>query len=69
MELITLVERAMQGDTTAFGHLVTQHWRFVYTICLSQVGHAAGAEDLTQEVFGRVSHDGTGRPGAPVHKS
>jgi RNA polymerase sigma factor (sigma-70 family) len=57
MDLITLVERATLGDATAFGHLVTQHWRFVYTICLSQVGHAAEAEDLTQEVFVRVSHD------------
>jgi RNA polymerase sigma-70 factor (ECF subfamily) len=57
MELIRLVELATQGDATAFGHLVTQHWRFVYTICLSQVGHAAEAEDLTQEVFVRVSQD------------
>jgi RNA polymerase sigma-70 factor (ECF subfamily) len=57
MELIILVERATQGDATAFDHLVTQHWRFVYTICLSQVGHAAEAEDLTQEVFVRMSHD------------
>ncbi|MBI3329897.1 MAG: sigma-70 family RNA polymerase sigma factor [Nitrospinae bacterium] len=56
-ELITLITRAMQGDGTAFAHLVTQHWRFVYTICLSQVGRAAEAEDLTQEVFVRVSHD------------
>jgi RNA polymerase sigma-70 factor (ECF subfamily) len=60
MDLMTLVERATQGDTTAFGHLVTRHWRFVYTICLSHVGHAAEAEDLTQEVFVRVSHDLTG---------
>ena len=60
MELIMLVERATQGDATAFGFLVTQHWRFVYTICLSQVEHAAEAEDLTQEVFVRVSHDLTG---------
>jgi RNA polymerase sigma factor (sigma-70 family) len=57
MELIMLVERATQGDATAFGSLVTQHWRFVYTICLSQVGRAAEAEDLTQEVFVQVSHD------------
>ena len=57
MEFITLVERARQGDATAFSHLVTQHWRFVYTICLSHVGHAADAEDLTQDVFVRVSHD------------
>ncbi len=57
MHLITLVERAARGDATAFGRLVTQHWRFVYTICLSQVGQGAEAEDLTQEVFIRVSHD------------
>jgi RNA polymerase sigma factor CnrH len=57
MELSTLIERATQGDTTAFGHLVTGHWRFVYTMCLSHVGDAAEAEDLTQEVFVRVSHD------------
>jgi len=55
MELITLVERATQGDAAAFGHLVTEHWRFVYTLCLSQVGQAADAEDLTQEVFVQVS--------------
>ena len=57
MELITLVERATRGDATAFGHLVTEHWRFVYTICLSQVGQAADAEDMTQEVFVQVFHD------------
>lgn len=60
MELTTLVERATQGDATAFEHLVTQHWGCVYTICLSQVGQAAQAEDLTQEVFMRVSR-GCGR--------
>jgi RNA polymerase sigma factor (sigma-70 family) len=36
---------------------VTAHWRFVYTICLSQVGHTAEAEDLTQEVFMQVARD------------
>jgi RNA polymerase sigma factor (sigma-70 family) len=55
MELITLVERAIQGDATALGHLVSEHWRFVYTVCLSQVGQAADAEDLTQEVFMQMS--------------
>jgi RNA polymerase sigma factor (sigma-70 family) len=57
MELSTLVEHARQGDATALGHLVTEHWRFVYTICLSQVRQGADAEDLTQEVFVRVSQD------------
>jgi RNA polymerase sigma-70 factor (ECF subfamily) len=57
MELISLVEQATQGDAAALGHLVTEHWRLVYTICLSQVGQAADAEDLTQEVFVQVPHD------------
>src|ERR671922_852293 len=57
MELSTLVEQARQGDATALGHLVTEHWRFVYTICLSQVKQGADAEDLTQEVFVRVAQD------------
>ena len=60
MELITLVERATQGDAAALGHLVTEYWRFVYLMCLSHVGHAADAEDLTQEVFIQVSHDVAG---------
>lgn len=55
--LTKLLERATRGDSTAFDQLVTRHWRFVYTICLSQVGHAAEAEDLTQEIFLRVSQD------------
>jgi len=57
MDLITLVKRAMQGDAEAFGTLVTEHWRFVYTICLSQVRQGADAEDLAQEVFIQVSQD------------
>jgi RNA polymerase sigma factor (sigma-70 family) len=52
-----MVERATQGDAAALGHLVTEHWRFVYTMCLSHVGQAADAEDLTQEVFMQVAHD------------
>ena len=57
MDLITLVERATQGNADALGHLVTEHWRFGYTICLSHVGHTADAEDLTQEVFMQVAYD------------
>jgi RNA polymerase sigma-70 factor (ECF subfamily) len=60
MDLITLVERATQGDVAALGHLVTEHWRFVYTMCLSHVGHMADAEDLTQEVFMQVAQDVAG---------
>jgi RNA polymerase sigma-70 factor, ECF subfamily len=47
----------MQGDATALGRLVTDHWRFVYTTCLSHVSHAADAEDPTPEGFVQVSQD------------
>jgi RNA polymerase sigma-70 factor (ECF subfamily) len=57
---LSLVERATQGDAAALDHLVTEHWRFVYTMCLSHVGHTADAEDLTQEVFIQMSHDVAG---------
>jgi DNA-directed RNA polymerase specialized sigma24 family protein len=57
MELSTLVERPRQGQATALSRLVAAHWRFVYTICPSQVRQAADAEDLTQEVFVRASRD------------
>jgi DNA-directed RNA polymerase specialized sigma24 family protein len=57
MDLITLVERAIHGDPAALGHLVTEHWRFVYTMCLSHVGHTADTEDLTQEVFMQLAQD------------
>jgi hypothetical protein len=57
MELVTLVIRAMQGDKMAFDHLVAQYWHFVYTICLSQVGYAAEATELTQEVLVRIYRD------------
>jgi RNA polymerase sigma-70 factor, ECF subfamily len=60
MDLITLVERATQGDAAALSHLVTEHWRFVYTMCLSHVGQTADAEDLTQEVFMQVAQDVAG---------
>jgi RNA polymerase sigma factor (sigma-70 family) len=46
-----------QDYSELFFHMVTQYWHFVYPICLSQVGHAAEAKDLTQEVFVRIYHD------------
>ena len=43
--------RAQAGDHQAFAQLYTLHKRRVYSLCLSMVGNAAEAEDLTQEAF------------------
>jgi len=55
--LEALVERAAQGDGSAFGQLVSRCWGLVYAICLDEVGRPIDAEDLTQEVFVRVHRD------------
>jgi RNA polymerase sigma-70 factor (ECF subfamily) len=56
-DLTTLVQRAVEGDASAFSALVARYRGLVYAICLSQVGQAAEAQDLTQEVFVRVYRD------------
>jgi len=55
--LEALVERAAQGDGSAFGQLVSRCWGLVYAICLGEVGRPTDAEDLTQEVFVQVHRD------------
>ncbi|MBB6049895.1 RNA polymerase sigma factor [Armatimonas rosea] len=46
-----LVRRAKNGDTAAFGALLTRHSRRVYNLLLRLTGSPALAEDLTQETF------------------
>ena len=46
-----LVRRAKNGDTAAFGALLTRHSRRVYNLLLRLTDNAALAEDLTQETF------------------
>ena len=47
-----VVERAKNGDITAFGELYTLYKTPVYNLCFRLTkGAAADAEDLTQEVF------------------
>ena len=50
-----VVERAKNGDITAFGELYTLYKTPVYNLCFRLTkGAAADAEDLTQEVFLQV---------------
>jgi RNA polymerase sigma-70 factor (ECF subfamily) len=56
-DLTTIVRQAIKGDKSAFSELVSRHRGLVYAICLSQVGQATEAQDLTQEVFVRVHRD------------
>jgi RNA polymerase sigma-70 factor, ECF subfamily len=46
-----LIERAKQGDETAFQALYDKHKRRVYSLCLRMTSNTAEAEDLAQEAF------------------
>jgi RNA polymerase sigma-70 factor, ECF subfamily len=46
-----LVVRAREGDTEAFGELVTRHQTAVFRAALAALGSPADAEDVTQEAF------------------
>jgi RNA polymerase sigma-70 factor (ECF subfamily) len=45
------IQRATEGDPTAFECLYRSHCKRVYAVCLRMVGNTADAEDLTQEAF------------------
>jgi RNA polymerase sigma-70 factor (ECF subfamily) len=49
-----LIGRAQQGDTAAFGVLMTRHAPFVYNLALRTVGDPQEAEDMAQETFIRA---------------
>jgi RNA polymerase sigma-70 factor (ECF subfamily) len=49
-----VVRRAMDGDSGAWAEMVRAHHKRVYGLCYRFTGHAADAEDLTQEVFLKV---------------
>src|ERR1700682_5329007 len=46
-----VIQRARQGDRTAFEYLYRLHSRRVYAVCLRMVTDPTDAEDLTQEAF------------------
>jgi RNA polymerase sigma-70 factor (ECF subfamily) len=45
------IQRAREGDPSAFEYLYRLHSRRVYAVCLRMVGNTTEAEDLTQEAF------------------
>jgi len=48
------IEQALEGDRTAFGHLVKAYERPVYNLTYRMLGNAAEAEDAAQETFLRA---------------
>lgn len=46
-----LVIRAQEGDGSAFGELVEQYEKTVYSVCLGRLRNPSEAAELTQEVF------------------
>jgi RNA polymerase sigma-70 factor, ECF subfamily len=46
-----IIQRACEGDQTAFECLYRSHCKRVYAVCLRMAGNTIEAEDLTQEVF------------------
>ena len=49
-----LIRRCLEGDSSAFDHLVSSHYRGVYNMIYQMMGNAEDAADLTQETFVRA---------------
>lgn len=48
------IEKALQGDDNAFGFLVDQYQRPVFSLCYRMLGNSNDAEDAAQESFIRA---------------
>jgi len=46
-----IIERAIQGESSAFGHLYDHYMPMIYRFILLKVGRREEAEDLTHQVF------------------
>ena len=53
-EVISLVERAKEGDRAAFEDLIQAYSGFVYSLAFRMLGKRADAEDVFQETFLRA---------------
>lgn len=63
-----LLTRALAGDPAAFGALVRDHQRSVYSLALRMLADRQKAEDLAQEVFLRLYRN-LSSVGSVVHLS
>jgi RNA polymerase sigma-70 factor (ECF subfamily) len=54
LEIATLVQRTIEGDSTAFEQLILRYERRVFTLALKLLGAMDDAQDATQEVFLRA---------------
>jgi RNA polymerase sigma-70 factor (ECF subfamily) len=53
-KVIPLIDRASQGDASAFGALYDLYFDGIYRFFNSHLGNSQDAEDLTEEVFLRI---------------
>ncbi|MCH6200717.1 sigma-70 family RNA polymerase sigma factor [Aquiflexum sp. LQ15W] len=51
---IALIKDALSGSKTALGHLLKQHYNFIYNVALRFVLNPEDAQDLTQEAIIKV---------------
>lgn len=54
IEELTMIRRAIAGDSYAFAELVNTHQLFLYNLALRAVSNSDEAQDITQETFIRA---------------
>jgi RNA polymerase sigma factor (sigma-70 family) len=54
LEIKTQIEKAKQGDQTAFTFLLNHYWNEVYGFMLKRTENEANAEDITIETFSKA---------------
>jgi len=54
LEISKQIEKAKQGDQTAFTFLLNQYWNEVYSFMLKRTENETNAEDITIETFSKA---------------
>ena len=54
MEIITQIDKAKNGDQTAFTFLLNFYWNEVYGFMLKRTENETSAEDITIETFSKA---------------